>query len=248
MTESEFKRIKQKIKKIDAVRWWGDDFDVRFYLVSKVKRIHHQTILDVGGGIGIISSELNSNNFRINIDLSFSDLLTCKNKVDRNIETICASMSNLPFVEGTFDSVICANILEVAKSQDIKMNNVKITNSVKIFPMVNNVLSNLNNVLKNNGLLYITTPNNAYFQGNKMSYYELKYALNHIFLNYKIYFYNTFKKLSKTNRKLNFANIFPKIMGKIMDDQSIMKKLLKKDEGNDKYSVWFYVEATKSIN
>lgn len=248
MAESEFKRIKQKIQKIDPVCWWGDDFDVRFYLVSKIKKINRQTILDIGGGMGIISSELNSNNIRINVDLSFSDLLTCKNKVDHNIETICASMTNLPFVEGTFDSVICANILEVAKSQDVKMNNVKIINSVKIFPLVNNVLENVHYVLKNSGLLYITTPNNAYFQGNKMSYNELKYALENIFLNPKIWLYNTFKKLSKTNRKLNFANIFPKIMGKIMNDENIMKKLLKKDKGNEKYSVWFYVEATKSSN
>lgn len=245
MKKSEFTRIKQKIQSIDPVRWWGDDYDVRFYLVSKIKKINHQTILDIGGGVGIISSELNSNNMRINVDVSFSDLLTCKNKVDSKIETVCASMTNLPFVDNIFDTVICANILEVAKSEDVKNNNIKIKNSVKYFPTVKNVLDNANSILKNNGLLYITTPNNAYFQGNKMSYNELKYVLEHIFSSYTLWFYNTFRKLSKTNRKLNLANIFPKIMGKIMNDESLMKKLLKKDDESEKYSVWFYIEAIK---
>lgn len=245
MKNSEFKRIKQKIKQVDPIRWWGDDYDVRFYLVSKIKKINHQMILDIGGGIGIISSEINSNNTRINVDLSFSDLITCKNKVDSNIEPVCASMTNLPFIDGIFDSIICANILEVGKSQDIKLNNIKQNNSTKYFPTVKNILENAHSVLKNDGLLYITTPNNAYFKGNKMSYNELKYILENIFSEHKLWFYNTFRKLSNTNRKLNFANIFPKIMSKTMNDENIMKKLLKKDEGIEKYSVWFYVEVTK---
>ena len=125
------------------------------------------------------------------------------------------------------------------------MNNIKQNNSTKYFPTVKNILENARSVLKNDGLLYITTPNNAYFKGNKMSYNELKYILENIFSGHKLWFYNTFRKLSNTNRKLNFANIFPKIMGKTMNDENIMKKLLKKDEGIAKYSVWFYVEVTK---
>ena len=38
MKKSEFSRIKQKIQNIDPIRWWGDDYDVRFYLVSKIKK------------------------------------------------------------------------------------------------------------------------------------------------------------------------------------------------------------------
>ena len=34
-------------------------------------------------------------------------------------------------------------------------------------------------------------------------------------------------------------------MGKIMNDESLMKKLLKKDDESEKYSVWFYIEAIK---
>jgi len=245
MTESEFKRIKEKIQNMDPLRWWGDDYDVRFYLVSKIKKINRQKILDIGGGIGIISSELNPNNTRVNVDISFSDLLTCKNKVDSTIQPICASMTNLPFIDGTFDVVICANILEIAKSQDIHTNNVKMTNSIKYFPTVKTVLNHACSILKNDGLVYITTPNNLYFKGNKMSYYELKYVLEDIFSSHKLWFYNTFRKLSKTNRKLNLANILPKIMGKTMNDENIMKNLLKADDEVEQSSVWFYVEAKK---
>ena len=47
--KSEFKRIKEKIQNMDPLRWWGDDYDVRFYLVSKIKKINHKKILDIGG-------------------------------------------------------------------------------------------------------------------------------------------------------------------------------------------------------
>ena len=67
MKNSEFKRIKEKILTIDSKRWWGDDYDVRFYLVHQLHKINNKIILDVGGGIGIISSELDKNNFRINL-------------------------------------------------------------------------------------------------------------------------------------------------------------------------------------
>ena len=33
----EVNEIKKKIYQFDAKKWWGDDFDVRFYLISKIK-------------------------------------------------------------------------------------------------------------------------------------------------------------------------------------------------------------------
>ena len=245
MKKSEFSRIKQKIQNIDPLRWWGDDYDVRFYLVNQLKKIKNQKILDIGGGIGIISSELDSSNFRINLDLSFDDLMKCKNKVDSKIENVCASMTHLPFKENAFDNVISANILEVAKSEDVKSNNFKIVNSINEFPSVDQVLQNAHHVLKNYSILHITAPNNSYFQGNKMNYNELKNSIKKNFTEHKLWFYNLFPRLTKKSRKLNLANIFPKFMGKMLNDEQVFKKMLSEDVGNEKQSVWFYIEAKK---
>lgn len=246
MKNSEFKRIKEKIRTIDSKRWWGDDYDVRFYLVQQLHKIKNKTILDIGGGIGIISSELDKNNFRINLDYSFDDLKKCKNSVDDQIETICASMTHLPFTDNAFQHVICANILEIAKSLDIDSDNIVHNNSVNSFPNVDLVLSESNRVMTTNGILFVTTPNNAYFQGNQMSYYELKNSLGKIFSDFTLWFYNSYPRLNKKNRKLNLANIVPKFLGKVISDESIFKIMLKLDKGIKKNSVWFYVEAIKN--
>jgi len=243
MEKSEFIRIKQKIHEIDPHRWWGDDYDVRFYLLHKLKKLKNQKILDIGGGIGIISSELHKSNFRVNLDSSFNDLLTSKKTVDSEVEIICASMTHLPFSDEKFDSVICANILEVAKSLDIKFNNADETNS---FENIESVLSESNRIMTTNGKLFVTTPNNEYFQAGKMSYMELKNSLKKTFSNFSLWFYNSYPRLSKKYRKLNFANIFPKFLAKINNDESIFEKMLKPDKGFKEYSVWFYLEATKN--
>ena len=70
----EFRELKKKIISINSERWWGDDFDVRFHLLSKLMNIKNKRILDVGGGIGIISSELDNSNFCINLDIFFFNL------------------------------------------------------------------------------------------------------------------------------------------------------------------------------
>ena len=44
---SKVNRIKKKIIEHDSKKWWGDDFDVRFYLISKIKNLKNKSILDV---------------------------------------------------------------------------------------------------------------------------------------------------------------------------------------------------------
>ena len=64
-----------------------------------------------------------------------------------------------------------------------------------------------------NGKLFITTPNNAYFQGNKMSYDELKNSLNKIFSNFTLWFYNLYPKLYKKKSKIKSCKYCTKIFG-----------------------------------
>ena len=39
--EKSFTQIKQKFEKAKSKRYWGDDFDVRYYLASKLKQIEN---------------------------------------------------------------------------------------------------------------------------------------------------------------------------------------------------------------
>jgi len=248
MTSSELKRIKEKIISINAERWWGDDFDVRFYLISKLKQrdLKKKLILDVGGGMGIISSELDGSNFRINLDYSLNDLKTCKEKNDSKIHCVCASMTNLPFRKDIFNCVICSHILEIAKSIDIEKDRIENSNRIKLYPTVECVIDEIFSVLSPKGVFFLTTPNNAYYQTTKLDYYELKNSLKNHFKNYSLSFYNTYPRLSKKHKKLNFANIVPKLFSKTVKPEKILNSLVKKDEGKNKESVSFYVEATKN--
>lgn len=247
MKDLEFRRIKNKIILTDPTKYWGDDFDVRYYLISRLKNIRDQIILDVGGGIGIVTSEVDKNNLRVNLDASLTDLKTCKEKIDHSIENICASMTNLPFIENAFDCVICSNILEVAKHMDLEDNKIKKINNILEYTSVEATLNEMNRVLKFKGRLFVTTPNNSYYKTTKLSYNEIKYSLSNHFSDFSLKFYNTFPRLSRKYRKLNLANVIPKIMSKFISHKKILLKLLLKcDKGKDRQSVSFYVEATKS--
>lgn len=240
---TEQQRIKHKIEKIDPKCWWGDDFDVRFYLINRLKSLQKKIVLDIGGGIGIICSEMDKSNFRINMDVKLNDLLTCKKKTDSGIYNICASMLNLPFRESVFDVVICSNILEVGKYQDIINKKQIEEHGVYVYPTVKKILKEASNVLNSDGTIFITTPNNAYYKSTKLTNTELQKALLSISKRSKVYFYNTFKRLSK-NKKLNLANVIPKLASKFSNPDTIIKNLAKEQSHND-YSVSFFVEVKK---
>jgi ubiquinone/menaquinone biosynthesis C-methylase UbiE len=241
---SERDRIKTKIQNINKKRWWGDDFDVRFYLISKLKKIKQKKILDIGGGIGIIISETNQSNLRLNLDSSFNDLIICKNENGKNVHNICASMTSLPFKENIFDVVICASVLEYGKSLDIQNKNVVMKDNINSYPTINLTLNEISNVLNLSGILYVTTPNNAYYNKIKLTYDELKNALNTKFENSRIFFFNTHHKIGK-NKKMNLANVIPKIYSKIINTDIILKKMLKNKSRNS-YSVSFFAEIKHS--
>ncbi len=239
-----FEKIKQKIFSIDSNKYWGDDFDVRFYLILKLKKLKNKFILDLGGGIGIISSELDESNFRINLDTSLEDLKRSKNKINSNIENVCASMTKLPFIKNSFDCVICSHVIEVGKLLDLQQEKMIIENKIKHYPTVDETLSEVNEVLKTKGQFYLTTPNNSYYRSSKFEYLELKNLLSNYFSNFSIAFYNTYPRLSTKYRKLNLANVIPKVISKFKSwEKTIIS--LKQDYSKNKQSVSFYIEATK---
>jgi ubiquinone/menaquinone biosynthesis C-methylase UbiE len=238
-------KLRKKIIAHNPKKWWGDDFDVRFYLISKVKNLKNKRVLDIGGGTGVISFEIDSSNQRINLDYSFQELRNC-NKIDNKISNISSEMTNLPFLENTFDCVISSSVLQYAKDLDIKNNEHIIKNEIKEYPHVEKSLMEINRVLKKGGILFLVTPNDLYYKSYMLNYNELNNAMKNHFLNYTITLYNTFPKLSKKYRKLNLANIIPKILSKIMNEEKIINNILiKKKENKKKNSVAFYVEAKK---
>lgn len=245
MQDSDILRIKNEILKLNPKRWWGDDFDVRFYLISKLFTIKNKTILDMGGGIGIICSELDQTNFCLNLDISIQDLSQCNNVFGKSINVLNSSMLEVSLKDNSFDYIICANLLEVAKLLDIGKKRV-IKNEIDKFPTVRKVFDEIHRILKPNGVLLLTTPNNAYYRTSKLTYDELKLHLKENFTNFSLYFYNTYPRLKSQNRKLDMANILPKVISKVRSREKIIKSLIHKDAGRDQYSVSFFVEAKKS--
>lgn len=236
--------IKQKILAIEPSRYWGDDFDVRYYALSKLREIKNSFILDAGGGIGIISSELDRSNNRVNLDLSLKELKISKDKIDDKVENVNGIMNILPFRDSTFDHIVCCHVLDSGKVHDLKNNKIK-TESVKKYPTVEYILGEFRRILKTGGKLTLTVPNNAYYKAAAFEYEELKASLNSSFPNHVLYFFNTLPKLGN-NRKMNLANTFPKISSKIFGRKTSLERLAVKDDGNPHYSISFYIEAVKN--
>ncbi|CDI06464.1 class I SAM-dependent methyltransferase [Candidatus Nitrosotenuis uzonensis] len=244
MQELAFQRIKQKMLSVGVKRYWGDDYDVRFYLISKLKHIKNKRVLDLGGGIGAVSSELDASNLIVNLDLAIDDLKICKNS-NGYLELICSSMLELPFQNNEFDVIICAHVIEEIKNVDLNKKNTKTNKNINEYPSVMNAFSEMNRILKNGGILYLTTPNNSYYKTTKFTFEELKHALENSFSKFSIFLFNTYPKTSKKFRKLNMANIFPKIRSKFESKQKILDSLIELATPEKIKSVSFYVEATK---
>lgn len=225
---SERLRIQKKFFSIDPTKWKSDDFDVRYYLLFQLRDIRNAKTLDVGGGIGLVSSELSDSNQRTVVDLSISALQICMTKTDPKINVVCASMTNLPFKKDCFDLVIHSNTIALAKTMDenISSTDKKISNVKKTF-------SDAKYVIKNDGMLFLTTANNAYYgKGNKFSYDELKYELTSAFSFVKIMFYNTYST-NRKNRKLDISNLLPKVKSRFLNDDKIIYDLIKKESKNN---------------
>ena len=247
MENSDFNQIKKKMLSLDVKRYWGDDFDARFYLISRLKDVRNKTILDLGGGVGIISSELDPTNQRINIDFSLDELQICSKRIDSNIMPVCSSITDIPFNDKTFDYVIFASVIQDLKSHDIAKNNViREEDNTMHYPTVEKCISEIYRTLKPHGKLFLMTPNNSYYKSNVFNYNELKSALSSSFSKFQLFFFNTYPKISEKYRKLNFTNIIPKVSSKFITKQKQLELMLKIDKDSSKSSVSFYVEAIKN--
>lgn len=154
-------------------------------------------------------------------------------------------MTNIPCKDNYFDCVISSSVLQYSKSYDLQKKNTATVDGINQYPTVEKVLTEIHRVLAPKGKLYLVTPNNSYYKSYMLDYNEIKKSFSNHFINFVIYFYNTFPRLSSRYRKLNLANTIPKLMSKLKDPDKVIQSMIKKDKGLERNSVSFYIEAIK---
>ncbi len=98
-------------------------------------------ILDVGGGMGLVTSELTEENTVCNLDMSFAQL---KSASRRRFVPVQGNAIALPFKDESFDFVVCCGVVQYIKLEDRE----------KFF-------GELQRVCRGRGLLFLETPNAA---------------------------------------------------------------------------------------
>lgn len=214
--------VKEKWMRFAPQYYWGDDLDVRYYLIKKFKDIRGKRILDVGCGPGILLSALSGDNQKTGIDYSPLFIALAK-QIDSASNFIEGDILKLPFKNSTFDVIIAANVLpgvDFAVKTDEKSERRK-------------VISEIYRILKPGGKLYLTTPNKGhpyYWKKHKLTYPELVEVLQPHF------------EFSITG--WNPIPLPPKLFAWLPGIEHFLKFLEKlgffKDKGR-----YFYVEATK---
>lgn len=108
-------------------------------LISSLSNRQNLYILDVGCGDGRVLSYFAKNNKCFGVDISEVPLIAAKKK---NIKTYCVDLENekLPFESNYFDTIICSEVIEHICNSD-------------------NLLHEINRVLKMRGYFILTFPN-----------------------------------------------------------------------------------------
>lgn len=114
-----------------------------FQKLLKSYNLKGKKFLEVGCGLGYFSEMANKLDADVTgVDVGESLVKITKKRVPRG-KFVKASASQLPFNSGTFDVVLCTEVIEHVENQ-------------------NEALKELSRVLKRNGILVITTPNRLF--------------------------------------------------------------------------------------
>jgi SAM-dependent methyltransferase len=228
MFQYERRRIIEKLRRVPHELYWGNHFDVRFYLAFRLRKIEKGLILDVGCGPGIVASERNRYKvFCVGIDLSRETLKIAK-QIDNTVQYILSDMHYLPFIDSAFDYVIIANSFS---EFDVSVNK-------KIYSKVPHkiLIDEITRVLKGNGRLFLTTPNryhHYYKNKNKADFRILKESLQKF--NFKILGFNPLPITLPALLDVKPLNILYIAFLELMMKLPFCKYI----------SMFFFVEATK---
>ena len=109
-------RIYQLLKKIMSVwnevgmnYFWGDLFDVRFFIINLIKKDKVERILDLGCGVGIISHFVNAD-LKIGLELQEKSIREAK-KLNPKMELIRGDIRFLPFQNDVFPKILSIHSL-----------------------------------------------------------------------------------------------------------------------------------------
>lgn len=217
------RNVKQKWLKYAPKMWWGDNIDVRFYLISELKKIKSKRILDIGCNAGIILSEVEDNNYKVGIDIVPQTLSIAK-RLNNGSSIIGADMLRLPFADLSFDIVILANMLEH-------------TTKVKEKGLL---IKEAHRVLKPYGTLFVTTLNRRYPRYRKFPEIRTFEELDTLLQPYFDYHINGFNPFPP------FPYFLPNmVIAKIPGIWYLLVFLMKKDFLR-KWCCGFFAEAIKS--
>lgn len=227
------KKVKKLYLSIAPNLWWGDDLDVRFYLLKNLMQLKNKKILDIGCNVGITLSFLDKSNELNGLEIDEYCVAEAR-KLNPHANVYQGTMEKLPYKDSNFDVVIMMNVFpyyEIIVGKDKKESFIK------------NTFDEVHRVLKEDGILYLTTPNgnSIHYKNVKATQKNIEDALNKF--DYELQGWNTIKPIFPFLPK-RYKFIPPKILYKF---EFVWEKLLNSMDTNIIKSKYFYIEAKKKI-
>jgi len=203
--------IRRKVVKVfeeySPKTWWGDHFDVRFYVASTLEQLHGERILDVCCGSGILDYFVPPDNELVGVDIN-EDYIRIARQLNKDREY---------FVTDFFRF-----------SYDRKFTVVLVPHAIQEFPKQSQeeFLDKALSFLDANGKLVLTTPNKEYgaYRGaeTKLTYDDLDKLLSKKGLVYKISGYNPLKTRRYPSDRIlsKFPPVANKVDSKLYEGES----------------------------
>jgi len=231
------RKVKSKYLLVAKHLWWGDDLDVRFYLLRKLTSLNNKKILDIGCNVGIALSFLDSSNSLYGIDIDDKCIKEAR-KLVINAKITKASMDKLPFKNKSFDVLVMMNVMPY--------HDFNISENTKE-DFIRNTYNEAYRVLKDDGIIYFSTPNcnSIQYSGSegrsKASIKDIYDALSEFHV--EVYGWNSFKPIFPTLPK-KYKFIPPKVLCRL---EFVWASLVLNLSNNIDHSKYFYIEATKKL-
>ena len=130
----------ESVQREHAKYWWGDWLDVRYLLRERVSEIKGKRVLEIGCGIGLVLEALDESNELTGVDLDSASLRIARKRVPR-ASFKKGDGSKLP--SRYFDAIILPGVIEYA-------------------PNKKKFLKGVHRLLKQNGVIHLTTPNRKF--------------------------------------------------------------------------------------